>query len=99
MGCDIKILCEALARRLESYLPHLVDNDQKRFVKNRNGFHNIWHVVNILYEKHNFRDTAVLSLDARQAFGRIERGFLFNVLLRFGIGIEMDKALVYKPNH
>ena len=28
MGCDIKILCKALARRLELYLPHLVGNDQ-----------------------------------------------------------------------
>ncbi|KAF7646191.1 hypothetical protein LDENG_00191820 [Lucifuga dentata] len=35
MGCDIKILCKALAKCLEKYLPHLVCSDQNGFVKNR----------------------------------------------------------------
>ncbi len=93
MECAIKILCKALARRLELYLPCLVGNDQNDLVKNRHGFHNIRRILNILLEKHDFKDTATLSLDQCQAFDRIELGFLFNVLPRFGIGVNFWRRI------
>ncbi len=40
-GVDTKILCKALARRLDSHIPHLVHNDQNGFVQKRQGLHNI----------------------------------------------------------
>ena len=42
--------------------------------------------LNILHEKYNATDTAMLSVDACQAFDRIEWCYLFNVLPRFGLG-------------
>ena len=53
MGCDTKILCKALSRRLDKYLPQLINGDQQGFVQKRQGYHNIRRVLNILYEKHN----------------------------------------------
>lgn len=41
IGCETKILCKALARRLEPYIPCIVYNDQNGFVQKRQGFHKI----------------------------------------------------------
>lgn len=86
MGCDTKVLCKALSKRLEQYLPQLVGNDQNGFVLQRQGFHNIRRVLNVLFEKNNAKDTAMLSVDASQAFDRIEWKYLFDLLPRYGLG-------------
>lgn len=48
MGCDTKILCKVLSKRLERNIPQLVDNDQNGFVLERQGFYNIRRFSNIL---------------------------------------------------
>lgn len=91
INCDTKILCKALAKRLELYIPHLIHNDQNGFVPKRQGFHNIRRVLNIIHAKYDAKDTAVLSLDARQAFDRIEWSYLFKILPRYGFGVNFLK--------
>lgn len=72
MGCDTKILRKTLSRRLDRYTPQMISDVQQGFILKRQDYHNIRHVLIILYEKHNARDTAMLSVDACQAFDRIE---------------------------
>lgn len=93
MCCDTKILCKALARRLERYVPSLIPNDQNGFVLGRQAFHNIRRLLNILYEKYDAKDNAILSLDAEKAFDRIEWKYLMEVLARFGLGDSYLKWL------
>ena len=69
---DLKILCKALARRLDTLLPQMVHSDQNGFVQGRQGFHNITRVLNILFENSGCMDTAILSLDAEKAFDKVE---------------------------
>lgn len=83
MGCDTKILCKVLSRRLDKYLSQLIIDDQEGFVQKRQGYHNIRSVLNILHERHNAKDTAMFSVDACEAFDKIEWDYIFEVLPRF----------------
>ena len=83
MGCDIRILCKTLSRRLDKYVLQLINDNQQGFEQKRQGYHNVRRVLNMLHEKHNAVDTAVLSIDACQTFDRIEWSYLSDVLKRF----------------
>lgn len=99
MEVDTKLLCKVLTKRLDPHIPLLVHGDQNGFVQTRQGFHNIRRVLNIIHSKNNTRDTALLSLDARQAFNRIEWHYLFNLLPGYGLGgeiSEMDRIIIHQ---
>lgn len=74
MGFDTKMLCKALSNRLDidDGCLKLVSSEQKGFVMKSSWFHNIRRALNVLYERYNAQDTAMLSVDAHQAFDRME---------------------------
>lgn len=95
---DTKIIAKVLARRLEKYLPSIVEPDQSGFIKGRQGFHNIRRVLNIVHAKKEAPDMAIIGLDALKAFDMVEHTYLFEVLKRFGISgyfLDWIKTLYY----
>lgn len=49
MSCDTKIICKALARRIEVYIPKIIMNDQNGFVVERQAFHSTPRVLNVIH--------------------------------------------------
>lgn len=86
INSDAKIIAKVFARRLEKHLPSLIAPDQNGFIKDRQAFHNIHRVLNIIHAKQECTNTAIVSLDAKSAFDMVEHGYLFDILRRFGFG-------------
>lgn len=76
-----------LACHLEAVLLSVVADDQTGFMKGRHSFFNIRRLFNILYGP-TLPDIPdiLLSLDAENAFDRVERDYLFYTLKQFGFG-------------
>lgn len=77
---DAKIIAIALALRLEKVLPSIIHVDQNGFVKNRQGFHSVRRVLNIIHKCEASLDTAILSINAENVFNRVEWPYLLKVL-------------------
>ncbi|XP_062339584.1 uncharacterized protein LOC134038006 [Osmerus eperlanus] len=67
-----KILAKILALRLQGVLPQIISSDQTGFVLGRHSFHNTRRLFNILNMPSSSIPEVVVSLDAEEAFDRVE---------------------------
>lgn len=72
-----------------------------RFIKNRSSSDSLRRLLHLLWMNHSNLDPIVaLSLDAENAFDRVEWGFLFAVLEKYGFGpgfVKWIKILYSNP--
>lgn len=101
LNVDYKLFTSIITKRLELFIPDLVDEDQTGFVKGRQSQDNIRRTLHIVNEvKKRGLPTALVSLDAEKAFDRVCWHYLFIVLKKFGFNdgiITCIQALYHKP--
>ena len=101
INVDSKILSKVLARRLEGYLPSLINEDQTGFIRGRFSYSNVRRLLNVVQYSSQMQHRALgISLDAEKAFDRVEWAFMWDVLDRFGLGeglINWIKLIYHSP--
>ena len=102
MNSDVKLFAKVLALRMEPFMGKLVHPDQTGSIKSRLSADNVRRLLHIIHGAPEIKSPcAVLSLDAAQAFDRIEWHYVWTVLEKMGFGplfIAMFKTL-YESSH
>ena len=90
-----------MSKRLDSFIPELIDNDQTGFVRGRQTQDNIRRSLHIIQNiKENKMNAVLASLDAEKAFDCASWEYLFLVLEQFGFAensINSIKTLYSAP--
>ena len=101
LNIDYKLYAAILAKRLNTIMPSLINEDQTGFISNMQTHDNIRRALNIINQITKGTSSAVLlSLDAEKAFDSVGWDFLFQVMERFGFSdsfIQCIRMLYSSP--
>ena len=94
LNCDYKILAKSIANRLGKYIPTIINRDQTGFVAGRYIGQNIRAIDDVMwYAKQHNLSGLVMQLDFEKAYDSIEWKFLFEVLEKFQIGVQITEKI------
>ena len=94
LNCDYKITAKAIANRIKTVIPKLINNDQTGFLKGRFIGENIRLIDSIIkYASENNTPGLLLFVDFEKAFDSLdhERSFIERTLQYFGFGPSLTR--------
>jgi exonuclease III len=94
LNTDYKILAKALAIRIQSVIPYIINHDQSGCIKNRSTFGNIRSIYDVInYINENKRDGIITFVDYEKAFDTVSWKFLFDCLKAYNFGDNFINAI------
>lgn len=94
LNVDYKLFTSIISKRIEHFLPELINDHQMGFIKGRQTQDNIRQTLHIIEQANKQHlSAALVSLDAEKAFDRVSWPFLYRVLERLGFNNQFIRCI------